>query len=100
MIGGRIQNDTRDETSGVPWVSRVPWLGRLFEHSRLASRQTELVILLRPMVVSSGVWDDELRATSGRVDGIWNKGRERPDGGINLDGWLPPTPPSRSTDRP
>ncbi|MEM9173640.1 MAG: pilus (MSHA type) biogenesis protein MshL [Myxococcota bacterium] len=100
VIGGLIQNDARDETSGVPWIGRIPWLGRLFEHSRLASSQTELVILLRPMVVGSGVWDDELRATSGRVDGIWNQGRERPDAEVSLDGWLPPTPPSRSSDRP
>ncbi|CAM9429874.1 unnamed protein product, partial [Discosporangium mesarthrocarpum] len=100
VIGGLIQNDTRDETAGVPWLSRIPWMGRLFEHSRLASTQTELVILLRPMVVSSGVWDDELRATSGRVDGIWNSGRDRPDREISLDGWLPPLPPASPSSKP
>ena len=93
VIGGLIQNDARDETSGVPWVSRIPWLGRLFEHSRIASRQTELVILLRPMVVDPEVWNSELRSTSGRMDGIWNAGRDRPDREIQLDGWLPPQPP-------
>lgn len=93
VIGGLIQNDARDETSGVPWISRIPWLGRLFEHSRIASRQTELVILLRPMVVDNQVWSGELRSTSGRIDGIWNSGRDRPDREIELDGWLPPQPP-------
>ena len=93
VIGGLIQSNARDETSGVPWISRVPWLGRLFEHSRLASRQTELVILLRPMVVDNEVWSGELRSTSGRIDGIWNTGRDRPDREIELDGWLPPQPP-------
>ena len=100
VIGGLIQNDTRDETAGIPWVSRIPWLGRLFEYSRLASRQTELVILLRPMVVSSGVWDEELRATSGRVDGIWNTGRDKPDREISLDGSLPPMPPASAGGQP
>ncbi|MCR9093942.1 MAG: pilus (MSHA type) biogenesis protein MshL [bacterium] len=93
VIGGLIQSNARDETSGIPWISRVPWLGRLFEHSRLASRQTELVILLRPMVVDNDVWSGELRSTSGRIDGIWNTGRDRPDREIELDGWLPPQPP-------
>lgn len=93
VIGGLIQNAARDETSGIPWVSRIPWLGRLFEHSRLSSRQTELVILLRPMVVDNEVWNDELRQASGRIDGVWNSGRNKPDRAVSLDGWLPPTPP-------
>ncbi len=93
VIGGLIQNDDRDETYGVPWVSRIPWLGRLFEHSKVASARTELVILLRPIVVESEVWAEQLRETSGRLDSVWNAGRKSRDEELTLDGWLPPTPP-------
>ena len=90
VIGGLIQNDSSDETSGVPWISQIPWLGRLFEHSQVTSRQTELVILLRPIVVGPTEWNDELRQTSERVGEIWNTGRTNPDPEIYMDGWLPP----------
>ncbi len=100
VIGGLIQNDARDETSGIPWIGRIPWLGRLFEHSRLASSQTELVILLRPMVVGHGDWEGELRDTSQRMGDIWNSGRKRPDRESSLDGWLPPAPPVSGSNKP
>ncbi len=94
VIGGLIQNDARDDTAGIPFISRIPFLGRLFEHSRLTSQRTELVILLRPMVVNNDeTWQKQLRTTSGGVNEIWNQGRERPDRAVSLDGWLPPTPP-------
>jgi len=93
VIGGLIQNDDRDQTYGVPWLSRIPGVGRLFEHSKLASARTELVILLRPIVVENDVWASQLRETSGRLDSIWNAGRKSRDEELTLDGWLPPTPP-------
>ncbi|MAG30578.1 MAG: pilus (MSHA type) biogenesis protein MshL [Deltaproteobacteria bacterium] len=93
VIGGLIQNESRDDTAGVPFFSRIPWLGRLFEHSKLVSRRTELVILLRPIVVANDAWGRELRATSDRLDNIWNDGRASRDHELSLDGWLPPTPP-------
>lgn len=93
VIGGLIQNDSRDQTFGVPWFSRIPWVGRLFEHSKIANARTELVILLRPIVVESEVWASQLRETSGRLDSVWNAGRRSRDEELTLDGWLPPTPP-------
>ncbi len=101
VIGGLIQNDSRDQTFGVPWLSRIPWLGRLFEHSKIANARTELVILLRPIVVESDVWASHLRETSGRLESVWNAGRRSRDEELGLDGWLPPTPPvSRPGRRP
>ena len=93
VIGGLIQNDSRDQTYGVPWLSRIPWVGRLFEHSKLSSQRTELVILLRPIVVEKDVWASELREASDRIDTVWDKGRKSRDSELRMDGWLPPTPP-------
>ena len=93
VIGGLIQNDSRDNEFGIPWISRIPFLGRLFEHSQVASNRTELVILLRPIVVGPETWGEELQATSSRFDEVWNKGRKSRDEELRIDGWLPPTPP-------
>ena len=93
VIGGLIQNASSDSTYGVPWFSRIPWIGRLFEQSKLSNSRTELVILLRPIVVESDVYANELRQTSGHISSFWNKGRKVRDEEVLLDGWLPPTPP-------
>ncbi len=93
VIGGLIQNSSRDTTYGVPWFSRIPWIGRLFEQSKLSNSRTELVILLRPIVVESDVYANELRETSGHMNSVWNRGRKFRDEELLLDGWLPPTPP-------
>lgn len=93
VIGGLIQNAARDTKHGVPWFSQIPYLGRLFAHSAMTSRRTELVILLRPMVVTDEVWRTELRTTSERIEDIWNAGGKDHDDQLTLDGWLPPMPP-------
>ena len=93
VIGGLIQNVSSDSTYGVPWFSRIPWIGRLFEQSKLSNSRTELVILLRPIVVESDVYANELRETSKHIDSFWNRGRKVRDEELLLDGWLPPTPP-------
>ncbi len=95
VIGGLIQNDTRDTTHGVPWVSRIPFLGRLFEHSLLSNRRTELVILLRPIVVEKQDWTDELLSTSNRLERSWDDGPAAREPSRTLDGWLPPASPAR-----
>ena len=93
VIGGLIQNDSRDTSFGVPWVSRIPLVGKLFEHSQLGNRRNELVILLRPVVVSNDTWGQELRSTSTRIDEAWQSEDEVRDEELSLDGWLPPMPP-------
>ena len=93
VIGGLIQNDSRDTTYGVPWISRIPYLGRLFEHSQIGNRRNELVILLRPVVVNNDTWDQELRSTSKHIDDAWRSHNDGGDAELSLDGWLPPMPP-------
>ena len=54
-IGGLMRNSSRRLESGTPWLGRIPGLKRLFGSSRDVETKTELVILLRPIVVD----DDE-----------------------------------------
>ena len=58
VIGGMMQESRENMRGQVPWLGDVPVLGRLFRQQRRTTRKTELVILLRPVVVDhDGVWD-------------------------------------------
>ncbi|HEB93664.1 MAG TPA: pilus (MSHA type) biogenesis protein MshL [Gammaproteobacteria bacterium] len=62
VIGGLMQNISRDNTASVPLLGDLPLVGRLFRHQQKSVVKSELVILLRPLVVDNGqVWDDELQ---------------------------------------
>ena len=93
VIGGLIQNDARDRSYGVPWISKIPLLGRLFEHSRIENKRTELVILLRPIVVNTNTWKNRLDRTSARLEDVWEQGADFRGEDLSIDEWLPPTPP-------
>lgn len=67
VIGGLIQEITSDEVAKTPGLGDIPGVGRLFRHTRQVVRKTELVILLRPIVVDGdAVWDYAV----GRHDGV------------------------------
>lgn len=54
IIGGLMQ-DTRDrDDRAVPWLSRLPLVGRLFQAETRSRRQTELLVVLRPSVLPDG----------------------------------------------
>jgi general secretion pathway protein D len=62
ILGGLIQDNSNNARDGIPGLSRPSGIGALFgQHERLSS-QTELVIFLRPLVVSNPTLEsDELR---------------------------------------
>ena len=51
VIGGLMRNSTIDESFGTPGLSRIPGIGNLFKSRRAVERKTELVILLKPIVI-------------------------------------------------
>ncbi|HEC19493.1 MAG TPA: pilus (MSHA type) biogenesis protein MshL [Gammaproteobacteria bacterium] len=62
VIGGLMQNQTKDSTSSVPLLGDLPLIGGLFRHKQQATRKSELVILLRPIVVDNDkTWVDEVQ---------------------------------------
>ncbi len=67
VIGGLMKDETNDQDAGVPWLSQVPLVGNLFKHKRNLSNKTELVILLRPIVVDSNTWGNVLHDAADRV---------------------------------
>ncbi|HBU30249.1 MAG: pilus (MSHA type) biogenesis protein MshL [Thiobacillus sp. GWE1_62_9] len=59
ILGGLIQDDTNNARDGIPGLSRPEGIGAVFgQHERINS-QTELVIFLRPIVVSNPTLESE-----------------------------------------
>ncbi|MGA8204354.1 MAG: pilus (MSHA type) biogenesis protein MshL, partial [Woeseiaceae bacterium] len=58
VIGGLMQDSTQELVAKTPLLGDIPGVGRLFRHNKRVSQKTELVILLRPVVVDSDeAWD-------------------------------------------
>ncbi len=72
VIGGLMQDVERDGKAGLPVLGDLPVLGHLFRHTQRSRRKTELVILLKPVVVDSELaWQDDLRGTAERIDSFF-----------------------------
>jgi len=68
VIGGLMQNQETKSQAKVPFFGQIPLLGNLFKHQQVKSRKSELVILLRPQVVSGGkVWQADLEQSNTRM---------------------------------
>ena len=53
VIGGMMRTTSSDHNYGVPLLGSIPLLGNLFRSKQRTTVRSELVILLRPVVVSS-----------------------------------------------
>lgn len=51
VIGGIYQRGRQRQTDGVPGLSRIPWLGRLFRRRAQSESTDELMIFLTPRIV-------------------------------------------------
>lgn len=63
VLGGLIEDKTRNEVSSVPLLGDIPYLGRLFKYENRSRTKTNLIVFLRPYVVR-----DEARASSLALD--------------------------------
>ena len=62
VIGGLMQDIINDQNAGTPGFKDVPLLGNLFKHTKKASKKSELVILLKPIVVEdSKTWNADMQ---------------------------------------
>lgn len=60
IIGGLMQTSYVEDTSQVPVLGSIPFLGELFTNRRQRETKKELVIMLRPTIVGVDTWDGEL----------------------------------------
>ena len=62
VIGGLMQDIINDQTAGTPGVKDIPLFGNLFKHAKKSSQKSELVILLKPVVVDDGrTWNADMQ---------------------------------------
>lgn len=54
VIGGLMKNQTSETVASVPLLGKLPLIGSLFRHTKQVSQKSELVILLRPVVIENG----------------------------------------------
>ncbi|MGB5855231.1 MAG: pilus (MSHA type) biogenesis protein MshL [Oceanisphaera sp.] len=111
IIGGLMQEKQREINSGVPVLSRIPILGNLFKNRNLTTIKSELVIMLRPVVVAENTWQDELQRSRDLLD-KWYPEQQQPirnidSGAMNMSESAPSRanlsaqqqPPIRQIDR-
>jgi general secretion pathway protein D len=51
MLAGLIRDDERDSLDGIPGLSDVPLVGRLFAHNTRSSTQTDVILTLTPHII-------------------------------------------------
>jgi MSHA biogenesis protein MshL len=74
VIGGLMQDLIRDNVASTPFLGDVPVVGHMFRHTRKQSTKTELVILLRPVIVENNhVWSREVSEATGRFNTIQHR---------------------------
>ena len=52
IIGGLIQNKDSVKDNNVPFLSDIPLFGNLFKNRDMSTEKTELIILLKPVIVT------------------------------------------------
>ena len=63
VIGGLMTSGSSDTFAKAPGLGDLPGIGKLFQQRRQGSNKSELVILLKPVVVNAGAWQNELKNT-------------------------------------
>ena len=78
LLAGLIRDDERDVLEGIPGLSDIPLVGRLFAHTRRRTQESDIVLTLTPRIVRVlDLSEDDLRpfrvgragtATTGLLD--------------------------------
>lgn len=68
VIGGLMQNSVSEEVASVPLLGDLPLIGGLFRHTKKVNIKSELVILLRPIIVKNGQqWSHSIQRSRDRM---------------------------------
>ncbi|OGT36375.1 MAG: pilus (MSHA type) biogenesis protein MshL [Gammaproteobacteria bacterium RBG_16_51_14] len=79
VIGGLMQDINSDKEASAPYLADLPFFGRLFRHSKTASEKSELVILLKPIVVEgNSEWAAALDKSAEGIKRLHDKMNEAP----------------------
>jgi len=85
VLSGFLSKESSTETAGLPGLSALPLLGRLFQQTHAQVQETELVVLVTP-----GLLDARTRANTAQQQAVrqgWLEAQGQPQW---LDGSLFP----------
>ena len=68
VIGGLMQSITEDLHSQTPVLGNVPFLGNLFKNTIQREVKKELIILIKPTIVESGTWHQQMKRSQNQMD--------------------------------
>jgi type IV pilus assembly protein PilQ len=54
VIAGLTQTQVTRFEAGVPYLMKLPWIGRLFRETRVVERKQDLLILVTPHIIDEG----------------------------------------------
>ena len=92
VLGGLVKDDVQDSTQGVPILSGIPLLGRLFRNDVVTVTKSNLLVFIRPTIIRD---DEDLKgATAEKYRFIREQQIERRERGLIFldDGNLPVLP--------
>ncbi len=75
IIGGFIKDEQRGTLGGIPALSQIPVLGRLFGSSEKTIKQTDLIFSITPRVIR------KMEPTDFDISTIWGSSDDPPGGG-------------------
>ena len=69
VIGGLMSSRTTENESKVPLLGSIPLVGELFTNRQESIEKTELIILIKPVVVTGkGTWRNQLKKSKALLD--------------------------------
>ena len=80
ILGGIMTTTSSDASGGIPILSRIPGIGRIFGSNDITSNESELIIMIQPRIMVSQSEVDLFRSD---YSGISKNTRE-------AEGFLPP----------
>ena len=96
LLAGLIRDDERLVRRGIPGLSDIPAVGRLFAHTRRETQETDIVVTLTPRIIRVlDVTEEDLRAFRVGRDGSGGLGLTIP-----LPGALTPVDPAQQPAQP
>lgn len=67
VLGGLMQDEINFKRDSVPGATALPFLGALLSARNETSRKTELVVLIRPVVINDASLEGDYRALAGAL---------------------------------
>lgn len=67
VLGGLMQDELNYQRDSIPGVSAIPFIGALLSARNETSRKTELVVLIRPVVIDDASLDGDYRPLVGAL---------------------------------